>query len=145
MLVLRSKGENSLRLLTSAIFVLLQPLSNIGAESGAIKERNWQSLERNLGNTMFCLAKGFCCFKRMEGGKVSLLSTDSECQAGNKAVVTHSSFAKLQSVKRLSSSPVFTHSHVSLSPLADPGSPQRHTALEVKNSIRSIAEVSGVT
>lgn len=38
--VLRLKGDNSLRLLISAIFVLLQPLSNIGAESGAIKKRN---------------------------------------------------------------------------------------------------------
>lgn len=38
--MLRLKGKNSLRLLTSAIFVLLQPLSNIGAESGAIKNGN---------------------------------------------------------------------------------------------------------
>lgn len=40
MLRLRLEGDNSARLLTSAIFVLLQPLSNIGAESGAVKNGN---------------------------------------------------------------------------------------------------------
>lgn len=133
-------GENSL-LLTSAIFVLLQPLSNIGAESGAIKNGNWLRSDRNQGYTFFCSAEAFCCFKkRRRKENISFSATDSDCKAGNE-VTRHfrrcHSFTKLQSVKQLSSSPAFTRSHVSLSPLADPGSHQRRASvLEVQNPQR---------
>lgn len=67
MLALTFKGENSLRLLTSATFVLLQSLSNIVAESGTIKKGNRQSSERNMGISCSADPKASIVFNKWKG------------------------------------------------------------------------------
>ncbi len=113
-------------------------MSNMLAESGAIKKGDWQCSERNIGNKLFCWPKGFCSFEQTgeEVFTVFLLSTVIEHHAGNVAVLCTRHFCSClsfiihcsyESVKRLlvANNNLLTRFHtlaLILSPLVDPGS-----------------------